>query len=302
MSTQAAVLERAFAEHRPFLWSLCYRLCGDAADADDVVQDTFMRALQHPPARTDEPWRPWLVRVAMNLGRDLLRRRRRRRYVGPWLPAPVEEIEAPTAAGPGVRYDRIESVSMAFLIVLETLSPTQRAVLLLRDVLDYSVRETARALDLGEPNVKTTHLRARRRLAGYDAQRVRPTRDLQQATRRALERFMNSLSRGDTAAVAALLAEDVSSYADGGGEYAAARDVVRGRVRVASLYVTLGSKVRVTHAEVRTVNGLPALVADFADVPAGWAPRAVIQCEIDDRGLIRRIYSVSASRKLSATR
>src|SRR6185295_3737443 len=88
MKPASPALEAVFAEHRPFLWSLCYRLCGDAAD---VVQETFVRALQHPPRRTDAPWRPWLVKVALNLGRDLLRRRRRRGYVGPWLPAPVDE-------------------------------------------------------------------------------------------------------------------------------------------------------------------------------------------------------------------
>src|SRR5215813_13306039 len=95
----AAALETAFAEHRPFLWSLCYRLCGDAADAEDLVQETFVRALQHPPRRTDVPWRPWLVKVALNLGRDLLRRRRRRGYVGPWLPSPIEtgdEVSPPS--------------------------------------------------------------------------------------------------------------------------------------------------------------------------------------------------------------
>jgi RNA polymerase sigma-70 factor (ECF subfamily) len=117
-----------------------------------------------------------------------------------------------------------------------------------------------------------------------------------------LERFLASLSSADTAAVEALLAEDVRLLADGGGEYAAARDVIRGRSRVASLYVNLGRKVRVTQAEVRTVNGLPAVVADFTDVPKGWPPRALIQCELDEQGLIRRIYSVSASRKLSRVR
>src|SRR5512146_989250 len=123
MSALAASLERAFGEHRPFLWSLCYRLCGDAADADDLVQETFVRALERPPARTDEPWRPWLVRVAMNLGHDLLRRRRRRTYVGPWLPSPIETGEdvSPPSYEPmlegGVttegRYDLLESGSYA---------------------------------------------------------------------------------------------------------------------------------------------------------------------------------------------
>lgn len=300
MSADALHVERAFAEHRPFLWSLLYRLCGDAADAEDLVQDTFVRALQHPPDRAQEPWRPWLVRVALNLGRDLLRRRRRRRYVGPWLPAPVEEGEAPAAEVPSARYDMVESVSMAFLVALEALSPSQRAVLLLRDVFDYSVRETAAALGMSEANVKTTHLRARRRMAGYDALRVRPTAALREATRRALERFLAALETGDTAQVEALLAEDVSVAADGGGEYAAARDIVRGRARVAALYLGLARRVAGARGEIRVVNGLPALVAEYAEVPRGWAPRAVIQCEIDGRGLIRRIYAVAASRKLAA--
>src|SRR6185295_12271247 len=83
-------LSAAFAADRRFLWGLCYRLTGSAADADDLVQETFVRAMERPPPRTDEPARPWLVRVATNLGRDLLRRRKRRGYVGPWLPSPIE--------------------------------------------------------------------------------------------------------------------------------------------------------------------------------------------------------------------
>ncbi|MEW6270578.1 MAG: sigma-70 family RNA polymerase sigma factor [Thermodesulfobacteriota bacterium] len=129
-----------FREHQRFLWGLCYRLTGSAADADDLVQATFVRALERPPARTDEPWRPWLTRVAVNLGRDLLRRRKRRGYVGPWLPSPIETGEQPLASfepeiASGVttegRYDMLESVSIAFLVALEALTPKQRAVLLL---------------------------------------------------------------------------------------------------------------------------------------------------------------------------
>jgi RNA polymerase sigma-70 factor (ECF subfamily) len=155
---------------RRLLWGLCYRMTGNAADADDLVQETFVRALERPPRRTDEPMRPWLVRVAMNLSRDLLRRRRRRDYAGPWLPSPVETDEeslpsyepaAPSEDSPAARYDLLESLSFAFLLALEALTPQQRAVLLLRDVFDYSTAETAAALDLTEANVKVTLLRAR---------------------------------------------------------------------------------------------------------------------------------------------
>ena len=102
VSTPAAArIEDAFREHRSFLWGLCYRLTGNAADADDVVQETFVRALRSPPARTDEPWRPWLVRVALNLGRDVLRRRRRRRYDGEWLPSPIATEDEPSIRSRG---------------------------------------------------------------------------------------------------------------------------------------------------------------------------------------------------------
>ena len=150
------------------------------ADADDIVQETFLRAMARPPVRTDLPWRPWLVRVALNLGRDLLRARRRRGYPGPWLPSPVPLDRSRAAhlrpAGsdesPHARYDLVESVSFAFLLALEALTPAQRAVLLLRDVLDYSVKETAKALRMTAANVKTTHLRARRAMASYERDRV----------------------------------------------------------------------------------------------------------------------------------
>ncbi|HEY9231828.1 MAG TPA: sigma-70 family RNA polymerase sigma factor, partial [Blastocatellia bacterium] len=89
MTAYAETLEN----DRRLLWGLCYRMTGNAADADDLVQETFVRALEHPPRRTDEPLRPWLVRVALNLSRDLLRRRRRRDYTGPWLPSPVPTDE-----------------------------------------------------------------------------------------------------------------------------------------------------------------------------------------------------------------
>src|SRR5438128_12126286 len=98
--TQTLAVDALYEEHRRFLWGLCYRMTGSAADAEDVVQDTFVRAIEHPPGRTNEPLRPWLVKVALNLARDLLRRRRRREYVGPWLPSPIEtDVSRQSVAG-----------------------------------------------------------------------------------------------------------------------------------------------------------------------------------------------------------
>jgi RNA polymerase sigma-70 factor (ECF subfamily) len=297
----ATRLEDAFREHRSFLWGLCYRLTGNAADADDVVQETFVRALRHPPARTDEAWRPWLVRVAMNLGRDVLRRRRRRGYDGAWLPSPVATEPAEPQPGPAARYDLMESVTFAFLLALEALTPAQRAVVILRDVFDHSVRETAEALRMSGANVKTTHSRARRALAGYDQARPPLGADHRERTRAALERFLTCLAQRDVDGMQAMLAEDVVSLSDGGGEFHAARRPVRGRDAVTRLFLGTarmgGAPVKF---EIRTLSGLPALVADLAPRGPGWTPRIVIQCEIDAAGRITRLYGVLASRKLTA--
>src|SRR5882762_6063550 len=113
---------QTFDEHRRFVWGVCYRMTGSAADAEDIVQDTFVRALEKPPANMQAPLRPWLVKVALNLSRDQLRRRRE--YFGPWLPSPVmaegdgPAVDEPTSPerSPLARYDLIESVTIAFLL------------------------------------------------------------------------------------------------------------------------------------------------------------------------------------------
>jgi RNA polymerase sigma-70 factor (ECF subfamily) len=176
-----AISAQVFEEHKRFLWGMCYRMTGSASDADDIVQDTFVKALEKPPADMEAPLRPWLVKVAMNLSRDQLRRRRRREYLGSWLPSPVPtegdhwiELAEVSVTGnsPDTLYDLMESVSMAFLLALEALSPAQRAVLLLRDVFDYSTNETAEALEMSEANIKVTLHRARRAMDLYDKNRV----------------------------------------------------------------------------------------------------------------------------------
>ena len=311
MSTAAAIDAGALEEHRSFLWGLCYRMTGSSADADDLVQDTFVRAMERPPARTDEPWRPWLVRVAMNLARDSLRRRRRRRYVGPWLPAPVETggETVPPAFEPVVhgvttegRYELMESVTFAFLLALEKLSPLQRAVLLLRDVFDYTVRETADALGISEANVKTTHHRARRAMRDYDGGRCLPTAELRSRTRAALARFVESLATGDVAAVERLLAEDVRMLSDGGGEFLAARVPVLGRARVAKIYAKLSERRVPSRVELREVNGLPAVVVEFGEGLPREATRVLVRVDVTPEGLIGELHTVLATPKLAAIR
>jgi RNA polymerase sigma-70 factor, ECF subfamily len=296
----------AFEQHRQFLWAVSYRLCGSAADADDIVQETFLRALARPPADRERDWRPWLTRVAVNLGRDLLRRRRRRGgYEGSWLPSPIEaeppgHEPADESGNPAARYDRLESVSFAFLLALEALTPLQRAALLLRDVFDYSARETARALGVTEANARTSHLRARRALALYDQRRRPSTMKRQQAEREALERFLAGVAAGDVAAVEAMLAEDVRAVSDAAGEYYTHRVPVTGRAKVAALFVALARGLgELRRVEIRALNGQPALLAERAARP-GFAPRSVTLVDFDDQGRIARVYTVLGSRKLTA--
>src|SRR5262245_29024149 len=197
----------------------------------------------------------------------------------------------------------MERASIAFLLALEALTPAQRAVLLLRDAFDYSAREAAAALGMTEANVRTTHLRARRALAAYDRSRCPPTRTLQQRTRDALERFLGCLARGDAAGMESLLARDARALSDGGGEFVAALRPVTGQDRVGRFLLGIRRKAGIPGlVEVRLVNGLPALVADLRNGPAGWAQRFVLQCALDGDGRIRDVYVVLASGKLTAVR
>lgn len=309
MAAPAPDVASLYGAHRSFLWGLLYRLTGDAADAEDLVQETFVRALDRPPVRRDEPWRPWLVKVALNLGRDLLRRRRRRRYEGPWLPSPIDTEDAPPSVEPmaegtpAARYDLLESVSFAFLLALEALTPAQRAVLLLRDVFDYPVREAAEALGFTEANVKTLHLRARRALAAYDRAQRPAGAALQESTRHALFRFLSCLQSGDVAGLEAQLAKDVRLRSDGGGEFVTALRPVIGRDRVSRLVFGLVAK-RVTPSAVtfRSLNGLPSVVFDFAGARPPLPPRVIWHATLDAEGRVAELYWVSASRKLAALR
>ncbi len=296
-------------EHERFLRGLCYRMTGSAADAEDLVQETFLRAVERPPARLDTPLRPWLVRVAVNLAKDHLRKRKRRAYKGPWLPSPVEtssgdeppayEIDEP-GASTVARYDLLESVSFAFLLALETLTPSQRAVLLLRDVFDYSVKETAEALHMSEPNVKTTHHRARRAVEPYESARTVKTPAIVERSKIALMRFLQGLAEQDVSAVEALLAEDVQSLSDGGGVYLAAGIPILGKKKVARLWLGLVKKNPPPLAwSLCTLNGSPALVIAHAQVHERIAPLSIFTVDVDQTGKITRVLSVLAPDKLS---
>jgi RNA polymerase sigma-70 factor (ECF subfamily) len=300
------VIERAFVERRRMLWSLCYRLTGVAADADELVQETFVRALERAPALADGEWHRWLVRVATNLGLDRLRARRRRRYVGAWLPSPVEtDDERDGVAGPDAvveAYERRERTSYAFLVALEMLTPTARAVLILRDAFDYGVDEVAAVLALSPANVRVLHHRARRRLATADADPP-SLRLASEPMRVALQRFLDCMTRQDAAGMEELLTASVRSVTDGGGEYTALRAPLVGVGRVVRFHLeTARRRGPISRVELRTVNGLPALVIETTPMRPRMAPRIVLRWEIDGTGRIREIQSILATRKLTAVR
>jgi RNA polymerase sigma-70 factor, ECF subfamily len=308
MAPSDAVLTRWYSEHRSFLWGLAYRITGSSADAEDVVQDTFMRAHQHAPAHLDDP-RRWLMRVAVNVSCDVLRRRKRRAYIGPWLPTPIQTNDGPPPSFEPVvegrtlegRYDLVESASLAFLQALEVLTPAQRAVLLLRDVFDYTAAEVASALDMSEGNVRTTHHRSRRAMVKYEKHRTRPTVVNRARTNTALRRFLELLGTNDVRGIERMLAADVKAVTDGGGEFAASLVPVSGVRRVAQFFARLAaSRAGRVDVAITSVNGFPSAIFHFESPRGRRAPRLLLSLDLNRMGLIRNVRVIASSTKLAA--
>jgi RNA polymerase sigma-70 factor, ECF subfamily len=302
-----AVSTHVYENNKRFIWGLCYRMTGNAADAEDMVQEAFVKALESPGLDTEQSLRPWLVRVAMNLSRDHLRRRRHQGYDGPWLPSPVptddetQQIQpvAPTVDSPATRYDLLESISLAFLLALEALTPAQRAVLLLRDVFDYSTTEAAELLAVTENTVRVTLYRARRVMQAYDRERMSFAQSRSEKTRLALERFVQCLRERDAEGLEQLLAEDVVVVSDGGGEVTALPSLMQGRQKVLQLTTRLnavwGDRTQISFC---VLNGLPAIIFERSNVKPGHATRFTLQCEVNGSGHIKQLNYVLTPSKL----
>jgi RNA polymerase sigma factor (sigma-70 family) len=294
------VLSETFDAHRSYLWGLCYRMTGCAADAEELVQGTFVRALEAPPSDQERSWLPWLTRVATNLARDRLRRRKHHAYTGPWLPEPFETSEvrgAPSTDAPDARYAEKESVGFAFLVALEALDAKQRAVLLLRDVYDLSTRESADILALSEANIKVVLHRARKAMESYDSTRLVFDAEHDARTKMALVRLMTALATGNVDTMATLLHEDVVMLNDGGGEFFAAQKPVRGRKAVTTFFRKTRPKAAV-RARPLQFNGMPGVFTAYDPPKPGPPPRAAIALDVDEQGLVVRIYTVVATVKL----
>jgi RNA polymerase sigma-70 factor, ECF subfamily len=296
-----------FSAQRERLWGLAYRMTGSVEDAEDVVQDAFAKLLEATPTRKESDLAFWLVRVVTNLSIDALRRRKRRAYLGPWLPAPARlpssvAFDEPVCdeLDPEMRYSQRESATFAFLIALEVLGPRQRAAFLLREVVGVSADQAATILGTSSVNVRVMHSRARRLMDAYDRTRMVPTPQQIQRHRVALEGFFTALASGDVRAVEAWLAEDANTLTDSAGEFSALARPLFGREQVARFYVraTANRKASQPNIELGELNGLPVAVVTLARPQRRQAPLSVVAVELDGAGRIRRVVTVLASGKL----
>lgn len=250
----ATALDRIAQRERPRLTGLAYRMTGSLSDAEDIVQDALLRAHR---AQVDDVESPaaYLTTITTRLAIDHLRsaRVRRESYVGPWLPEPIAADPAPDAAASA---ELADTLSMAFLVVLETLSPDERAVLLLHDVFAYPHADIADMLGRTDASCRQLLRRARQRIA---AERPRTPADLAHRDE-VLQRFLDACEGGDMEAFLALLADDAELIFDGGGEVrTAARHPIRGAERVARfLAFAMGRLSDGGRVAPVTLNGGPA--------------------------------------------
>ena len=259
-------MAETFEDLRPLLFSIAYRMLGSVAEAEDVVQDAFLRyqhALVEQHAEIESP-KAYLSAVMTRLAIDHLRsaRVRRESYIGEWLPEPLltdaSSPDAPTHA------EDADSLSMAFLLLLERLSPVERAVFLLHDVFDYGYDEVSSIVGKSEDNCRQLAVRARRHVEEH-----KPRFEASRRQRERLAtRFFDAVEEGDVDGLIELLAADVVVHGDGGGTSPSWRNPIYGRDKVVRLMLGLGRHSRKLGGSMRRaeINGQPGLL--FLD-PAG---------------------------------
>ncbi len=286
-----------YSELRPYVFSIAYRMLGSASEAEDVVQETFLRF--HTALDEHEIHAPksYLATIVTRLSIDRLRtaRAKREEYVGTWLPEPLmvdEDLEAVAAT----ENDTADSLSLAFLVLLESLTPVERAVFLLRQVFDFDYDEIARIVGKREDNVRQIAARARRHV-----EERRPRFESSQAKRDELaERFFAAASAKDADTLARLLAPEVVFFGDGGGNVRGAIPrPVFGRERVARLllgFAQIGDELELT-MESAHVNGQPGAVFFGAD----GRPYSIVALDIADE-LVTAVRSVVNPDKLARVR
>jgi len=243
-----------FERHRPRLFGIAYRMLGSRSDAEDILQDAYLRWHRGASQELRSP-EAWLVTTVTRLCIDRLRaaRTQREQYIGPWLPEPLIGDTAPAA---DARAELSSSLSIAFLVVLEQLEPDERAAFLLHEVFDTDYAEIAEILGKSEAACRQIVSRARKRVRGR-----RPRTEVTDAARRSvLERFANAIQTQDKAALLELVADQASWTSDGGGRTRAALKAIRGRDHVVRFALgVLGRHADKFAFEMTSVNGEPAL-------------------------------------------
>ena len=288
MSTALAPADATFEEQRGLLFGVAYRMVGLVAEAEDIVQEAYLRfsAAQRP---VENP-RAFLVTVVTRLCLDYLKSARvqREQYIGPWLPEPVV---SPAVAAPSPEHsvETAESVSFAFLVMLEELGPVERAVFLLREVFDYDYADIAQVVMKSEAACRQVFHRARQRLAERQHRHAASYDQRRELTLR----FLAAANEGDMAGLLAMLSEDVVAYSDGGGKAAAAINPVLGPERIARFVIGIAKKDPPAFIEIADINGAPGVVMRRKSGRID----TIMLLEVSD-GLVDRVYSIRNPEKL----
>jgi RNA polymerase sigma-70 factor, ECF subfamily len=270
-----------FEAYRPLLFGIAYRMVGSVVDAEDLVQETYLRSLASADEQVRSP-SAYLCTIITRLCINHLRSARvqRETYIGPWLPEPL--LTDDYAAGPEARLEETESISMAFLVLLERLSPLSRAVFLLREVFDYDYAEIAEIVAKDTAACRQIFSRARKQLSANRRRRFEASLEEHQ---RVLAAFIQAVMDGNLQGLTRMLSDDVVLWADGGGKArGAATRPVSGAMNVASFVLSSRRFLDAEHAdfELANVNGLPGLV-----VREHGLPRGVLTFEMASGGVSR---------------
>jgi RNA polymerase sigma-70 factor, ECF subfamily len=281
-----------FEEYRSLLFAMAYRMMGSAMEAEDIVQEAYLRYQATPP-ESIRTLKSFLTTIVHHLCLDHLKsaQARRETYIGPWLPEPVITGDGTSLLSPLRQITDRESISMAFLVLLESLSPLERAVFLLREVFDYEYAEIAQITGRSEVACRQLFSRAKKHIKAH-----RPRFPASpEAHAKMVGRFMEACMAGDIDGLMSLLAEDVTTWSDGGGKVSgAARRPIQGRDKVARALAGVLSRVpEGTTIEMIEANGFPALLMR---VKGQIVSLLTLEVEGD---FIRALYNVANPDKLA---
>jgi RNA polymerase sigma-70 factor (ECF subfamily) len=281
-----------FERYRPLLFSIAYRMLGSVFDAEDILQEAYIRYQSVDPAAVESP-KALLTTIVTRLSLNLLTSARiqRETYIGPWLPEPLLDNHPANLTPAKTRSDLEDSISMAFMVLLENLSPLERAVFILREVFDYEYSEIAAILERSEPACRKLFSRAKAYITANKPRFTATPED----HRRMLERFFGAINSGDMHGLVSLLADDIVFWADGGGKVSgAAIHPIAGAEAVAH-FVMASTRLLPSGsgASYAYVNSRPALILRAPD----GAPFVIIMLEVGD-GRIHRIWTIANPDKL----